>query len=566
MPEHLSWCVDMLSRASPQAVIKRRSRWLRKWTQRAKEIGLDPDPAWDIPDPHMAAVMSCKRLQLLDEIIAAEGYGDINLASDLRAGFDLVGRAPESNVLPGKITPATMHPDDLVSTTVRAREALKLSLGSSGDAEQDLRLWNKTLEEVERGWLIGPYDWDELGDTDVVSHRFPLVQGQGGKLRPIDDYSRSGVNACVTTLEQPTVDTVDVAACMFSNLCSGLAKNKRCSKLMGRSFDLTAAYRQLCVSLASRNFAVLAVYNPHAKKTMLFTQVYLPFGARASVNGFIRCSRCIQWLATKCLLIPTTSYYDDFIVASPDDLADNTGDTMELLFKLLGWVFDSEGPKADVFSRHVSALGVSFDLTETEHGVISVDNTVKRKDDVSNLISAVLDRGELSYKQGLELRGKLAFANAQVMGRGLMVTLVWPLTSSILGFGQLCKAELEGRLFWAIHMHRQAALDAEVLDYVLSFLEEFERPIADCIGLYQDDSRSMISSPVDAASSARALSSLSSVTFLHRALTDRWWLDFDPPPLASNGTAEVHSPWRALKQVAAWMGLSGLYLPRPARD
>ena len=411
----------MVSRASPKAVVERRSKWLGKWTRRAKEIGIDPDPAWIIPDPHMAAVMSCKRLQLLDEIIAAEGYGDTNLASDMHAGFDLVGRAPESNVLPGKITPATMHPADLVSATARAREALKLSLGSSGDEVQDIRLWEKTMEEVSKGWLIGPYAWEDLGDHDVVSHRFPLIQGS--KLRPIDDYSRSGVNACVTTLEQPTVDSVDVAACMFRNLCTGLAKNKRCSKLKGRSFDLTAAYRQLCVSMASRGFAVLAVYNPHTKKTMLFTQVCLPFGARASVNGFIRCSRCIQWLATSCLLVPTMSYYDDFIVASPDELADNTGQTMELLFKLLGWAFDTVGPKADVFSQHVSALGVSFDLTESSQGVIFVDNTAKRKEDVSNLIAAVLARGELSYKHGLELRGKLAFANAQVLGRAGQLAL-----------------------------------------------------------------------------------------------------------------------------------------------
>ncbi|CAE7940064.1 unnamed protein product, partial [Symbiodinium necroappetens] len=92
MPEHLSWCIDMLSKASPQAVIQRRSKWLSKWTKRAKEIGLDPDPTWEVADPHMAAVMSCKRLQLLDEIIAAEGYGDTNLAADMRAGFDLAGR------------------------------------------------------------------------------------------------------------------------------------------------------------------------------------------------------------------------------------------------------------------------------------------------------------------------------------------------------------------------------------------------------------------------------------------------------------------------------------------
>ena len=73
---------------------------------------------------------------------------------------------------------------------------------------------------------------------------------------------------------------------------------------MGRSLDLTAAYRQLCVSVGSRKFAVIAVYSPHSGKTCLFTQICLPFGSRASVNGFIRCSRCIQWLATRCLLVP----------------------------------------------------------------------------------------------------------------------------------------------------------------------------------------------------------------------------------------------------------------------
>eukprot|EP00439_Symbiodinium_sp_Y106_P071805 s1397_g13.t1 len=232
---------------------------------------------------------------------------------------------------------------------------------------------------------------------------------------------------------------------MFSNLCTGLAKNKRCSKLKGRSFDLTAAYRQLCVSMASRGFAV---YNPHTKKTMLFTQVCLPFGARASVNGFIRCSRCIQWLATRCLLVPTTSYYDDFIVASPDELADNTGQTMELLFKLLGWAFDTVGPKADVFSQHVSALGVSFDLTESSQGVISVDNTAKRKEDVSSLIAAVLARGELSYKHGLELRGKLAFANAQVLGRAGQLALKLISTHVLGRAGQLALKLI------STHVHR----------------------------------------------------------------------------------------------------------------
>ena len=33
---------------------------------------------------------------------------------------------------------------------------------------------------------------------------------------------------------------------------------------------------------------------------------------------------------------------------------------MCLLFELLGWAYDKEGPKADTFSELVSSLGVDF--------------------------------------------------------------------------------------------------------------------------------------------------------------------------------------------------------------
>ena len=53
---------------------------------------------------------------------------------------------------------------------------------------------------------------------------------------------------------------------------------------------------------------------------------------------------------------------------------------MELLFRLLGWLFDTTGPKADVFSRSVMALGLHFDLSGSGNGVITVDNTSKRNE------------------------------------------------------------------------------------------------------------------------------------------------------------------------------------------
>ena len=38
----------------------------------------------------------------------------------------------------------------------------------------DQALWDKTLTEVEKGWLVGPMEWETLTETEVVSKRFPL--------------------------------------------------------------------------------------------------------------------------------------------------------------------------------------------------------------------------------------------------------------------------------------------------------------------------------------------------------------------------------------------------------
>ena len=414
LPAEMQNCVDSLSIMPDASVIAKRAAWFTKWTCRARELHLEPDPEWVINDPAMANILDQKRLQLLDEIIAGEGYDDISLARDIRDGFDLVGIVPTSGILPGKVAPATLRPDELSANAPRANEALRMSLGSCGDTQLDQELWEKTMKEVEAGWLVGPLEWEQLESSDVVSHRFPLKQG--AKVRPIDDYSRSGVNAAVTTLEQPTVDTADVAAAMYSRLANNLLKQGRPAQVLGRSYDLTSAYRQLCVSKRSAKFANIAVFCPQEKRTFVFKQLCLPFGSRASVNGFIRCSRCIQWIALRCLVLPLTSYYDDFLAASSVALAKNTEDSMSMLFKLLGWKYDIEGPKADVFSDSVNALGVVFDLARTHEGVVMVDNTGKRKEDLDKMVEDILKQGLLDHKHALELRGKLSFADAQVTG------------------------------------------------------------------------------------------------------------------------------------------------------
>ena len=165
---------------------------------------------------HMGRVMSCKRLALLQRIIEDEGYEDTNLAADMAAGFSLVGQAPSSGGrLPEKFVPANLHVGELMDGSSKARSAVRLATTSSGDAEMDSKLWLKVLEETDRGWLIGPLSWAELEEYAVVSKRFPIQQG--AKLRPIDDFSMSMVNATVSVRDQATdgVDIIAATMCVF---------------------------------------------------------------------------------------------------------------------------------------------------------------------------------------------------------------------------------------------------------------------------------------------------------------------------------------------------------------
>ncbi len=100
--------------------------------------------------------------------------------------------------------------------------------------------------EVDMGWLVGHLEWGDLPLSSVVSKRFPLKQGE--KLRPIDDCSRSQVNAAISIYEQVTTDGFDVVAATLACYMKTLSESGRSTKLLGRSLHLSSAYRQLCIS------------------------------------------------------------------------------------------------------------------------------------------------------------------------------------------------------------------------------------------------------------------------------------------------------------------------------
>ena len=150
-------------------------------------------------------------------------------------------------------------------------------------------------------WTLncGPLSWDELPETSGVSKRF---LSQGEKLKPIDDHSRSQVNdSAISIYEQVTADGGDVVAAMIGHHMKVLAAAGRSTELVGRSVDLSSANRQLCISEESKPFSYIAVFDPELRQSRPFRQISLPFGSKAAVNAFIRCARCTQWFAARCL-------------------------------------------------------------------------------------------------------------------------------------------------------------------------------------------------------------------------------------------------------------------------
>ena len=99
---------------------------------------------------------------------------------------------------------------------------------------------------------------------------------------------------------------------------------------------------------------------------------------------------------------------------------------MGLLLQLMGWAYDTTGPKADTFSTQISALGVLFNLAETKDGLLTLDNIEKRKKEVVQLVKTTLDSNNLSKKEAQSLRERLAFAYSaysQVFGRAGQLAL-----------------------------------------------------------------------------------------------------------------------------------------------
>ena len=326
--------------------------------------------------------MKKKNFATWGRLLKEMGYEDEHLLEEVIAGFPLAGKATRSHIFEQVQDEEPIDIDKLARGLSWRNRALSSKIKSSGSAKVDLDLFRHTMDEIEKGLLIGPFkNLDDLetylGRVPVISHRFAVVQG--AKIRPIDDFSESSVNACFVAGEKIGLHDVDVVAGVIRLLdeaCAGQIDRvvlsdgsvrplrvhpdwRKGARITGKSMDLSSAYKQLAVNPKSLWTAGGACFDPRDGGKIFFVQRSLPFGASASVHAFNRCSRSLWSIGTRLALLPWTVFFDDFIILSPAPLERAAKAVASMIALATGWSV-SEGPKDKEFAEQFEALGVSF--------------------------------------------------------------------------------------------------------------------------------------------------------------------------------------------------------------
>ena len=441
LPTPLQEAVAFIAVNSMYDVARHRHATLTHWLDRAKALHESEKNLHAGLPSSLQSILAPKRLLLWKEMMQHYEYPDCAVFDEVVAGIDLAGPVESVPSFEPCFKPAKVSVGELAQSASASRVALLATVRSSGDPETDAAVFAKTMEELECGWLEGPIEPNGLPDDAVVSRRFGIKQSSGDsfKIRLIDDFSASGVNDTVQVETATKLHTLDIAAA----LCMELLKVSGDAQWMGKTIDLSAAYRQLGVAPGSRWTSYIAVYDPKIAGPKIFSMKALPFGASKSVYSFLRVAHSLWWLGCKALYLAWSNFFDDFITFARSSETKLVSCAALQFFHLLGWVV-ALGDKDLPFATKFKALGVEIDCEDWKHGRVYFSNTEKRIKELIETIDKALLSGRLSKQEALVLRVRMQFAKAQMWGRSAKLCLAAVTSHAYNGLGSaLCERTVE---------------------------------------------------------------------------------------------------------------------------
>ena len=289
LPQPLKCTLDALDNSDDAEVIQKRVCTLKEWVHLATSLASDEEKLKSEMHPDVRAITASKRIVLWEALLAKYDYPDPEVSSLLREGIPLVGHTPISGVFKPKFKPMQATPQQVRTDFSKFRKKVHNSLKPQETALMS-EVFNKTKKELEAGWIVGPLTESQLDEGTLVSRRLGLQQGS--KVRCIDNLTSSGVNLAVQAYEAPQPQSTDVVA----STCQRLLKyvrdkvGKGAFQLLGKAFDLTAAYRQLPVHPSTAWASYICLVHPDTNERVYFRMRAMPFGSSMAVYSFLRIS------------------------------------------------------------------------------------------------------------------------------------------------------------------------------------------------------------------------------------------------------------------------------------
>ena len=331
---------------------------------------------------------------------------------EFTTGIPRTGEAEVTGLWPKKFKPASLTAADLATVADAQRPMLTYRSFEFMDEDILTAVWTQTLKEVAAGELILPLELAQVPSAYLLSKRFGIRQSS--KIRCVDDFTQSSINACAQTCESPKPHTVDI----LCSMCLGLMRiSDDSTSWQARSFDLKRAYRQCAIHPDHSKYSYIAVADPESKQVKCFKVRALPFGSVMSVHSFLRTTHTLWAILVSIFEVFISNYFDDFVAIATSCETHSVTAAVTLTFKMLGWIFAETGGKAPPCADIVSALGVTIDVSSLHKGLVTVDNTETRKTEIAAAIKQILDTGTLHRHDALRLRRRLQFVAGQIFGR-----------------------------------------------------------------------------------------------------------------------------------------------------
>lgn len=120
---------------------------------------------------HLKVILKEKKIKLWERLLQDANYPDMQVVQKLVNGTRLTGETEFSGLWPSKFSPPLVSEEELTEISKRDKSATLERVANSPNPETDQQVWQKTMSELQKGWLVGPLEPEQVPDGYTLSRR-----------------------------------------------------------------------------------------------------------------------------------------------------------------------------------------------------------------------------------------------------------------------------------------------------------------------------------------------------------------------------------------------------------